>query len=111
MERGNERVSSYGIHATLIIAFCSLSHQQVGSLLRAIFHAEYGPLPRIVYFFVGKWTIYAPFKPSISHPFHTHLKIHPSHLQNLELFFSHIQGNRTVPSSLRRRRPTNVNPD
>ena len=27
------------------IAFYSLSHRQVGGLLRAIFHAEYAPLP------------------------------------------------------------------
>ena len=39
-----------------IIDFYSLSHWQVGGLLRANFHAEYAPLPRIIYF-VGKWAI------------------------------------------------------
>ena len=56
------------------MAFYSLSHRQVVGLLRVIFHAEYVPLPRIVYF-VGK---IGDFRSSISHPFHTHLEIHPS---------------------------------
>ena len=47
MERGYEKGGLWNI------AFYSLSHRQVGGLLRAIFHAEYAPLPRIVYF-VGK---------------------------------------------------------
>ena len=50
MERGYEKGGLWNI------AFYSLSHRQVGGLPRAIFHAEYAPLPRIVYF-VGKWAI------------------------------------------------------
>ena len=46
----------YGEGGLWNIVFYSLSHRQVAGLLRVIFHAEYAPLPRIVYF-VGKWAI------------------------------------------------------
>ena len=77
-------------YATLIAVY-SLSHRQVGGLLRAIFHAEYAPLPRIIYF-VGKWAISVAERAihKIKHPFPYHIR-NPSQLLGI-IWYARIVG-------------------